>query len=237
MAKSGTSTGPYGVGDPITYSIVVANTGNVTLTNVTVSDLDATIGVCAPVQPGSLAPSGSMTCPAAYVVTQAELDNGQLHQHRDGRTATGTGPDRTARRSTFTQSPSLNVTKSETSTGPYAVGDTITYSIVVANTGNVTLTNVTVSDLEATMGVCTPVQPAALAPSGSMSCAATYVVAQRKPGCRQHHEHGDGGQRRRARDTAAETVTFTQSPSLNVTKSETSTGPYAVGTRSRTTSW
>ena len=43
----------------------------------------------------------------------------------------------------FGANPALSVLKSETSTGPYSVGDTINYDIVVTNTGNVTLTGVT----------------------------------------------------------------------------------------------
>ena len=46
-------SGPYGVGDTITYSIVVENTGNITLTGVSVSDPDTTVGTCTPAQPST----------------------------------------------------------------------------------------------------------------------------------------------------------------------------------------
>ena len=102
MTKSETSTGPYAVGDTITYSLVVANTGNVTLTNVTVSDPVATVGVCTPVQPAALAPSGSMTCPATYVVTQADLDAGSFSNTATA-DSTETPPDTDSETVTFTQ--------------------------------------------------------------------------------------------------------------------------------------
>src|SRR3990170_3398227 len=232
VTKSETSTGPYGVGDPITYDLVVTNTGNVTLTNVTVSDPQATVGVCAPVQPGTLAPLASMTCPASYGVTQADLDAGSFTN-----TATAdsseTGPDTDDETVTFTQSPALNVTKSETSTGPYGVGDPITYDLVVTNTGNVTLTNVTVSDPQATVGVCAPVQPGTLAPLASMTCPASYGVTQADLDAGSFTNTATADSSETGPDTDDETVTFTQSPALNVTKSETSTGPYGVGKECR----
>ena len=59
---------------------------------------------------------------------------------------------------TFTPNPSLTIDKVETSTGPYVVGNTLTYNIVVTNTGNVTLTNVTVADSAAVLGACVPAE-------------------------------------------------------------------------------
>ncbi len=228
VTKTETSTGPYSVGDTITYDIDVLNTGNVTLTGVTVTDPDTTVGVCAPVQPGSLAPGATMTCPASYVVTQADVDAGSFTN-----TATGdsneTGPDTGSETITFTQSPSLNVTKTETSTGLYGVGDTITYDIDVLNTGNVTLTSVTVTDPDTTVGVCAPVQPGSLAPGATMTCPASYVVTQADVDAGSFTNTATGDSNETGPDTGSETITFTQSPSLNVTKSETSTGPYSVG--------
>ncbi len=76
IVKSATSVGPYVVDDPITYSIVVTNTGNVTLTGVTVTDPGATLQLCAPAQPATLAPSTFMICPAIHLVAQIDLDAG-----------------------------------------------------------------------------------------------------------------------------------------------------------------
>src|SRR5690606_4078791 len=81
---------------------------------------------------------------------------------------------------TFVQSPALAVVKTATSSGPYAVGDTLTYDITATNTGNITLHNVTVTDpgTGAVLGACTPAAPATLAPNASLTCAATHVVTQ-----------------------------------------------------------
>ena len=153
VLKSVTSSGPYAVGETITYDILVTNSGNVTLDNVTVTDPNATIGACTPVQGSSLVPAASMSCPATYVVSQADLDAGSFTN-----TATAdsdqTAPVDDSETVTFTQAPAMTVLKSVTSSGPYAVGGTITYDILVTNSGNVTLDNVTVTDPNATIGAC-----------------------------------------------------------------------------------
>ena len=72
--------------------------------------------------------------------------------------------------------PALDVAKSVASTGPYALGDTIRYQIVATNTGNVALSDVAISDANATMGACTPAAPALLLPGQALACEATHVV-------------------------------------------------------------
>ncbi|MEL6817054.1 MAG: hypothetical protein AAFP80_00235 [Pseudomonadota bacterium] len=68
-------------------------------------------------------------------------------------TVSGTAPDTSTVTDDDTESvdvetatPSLEVTKSADTAGPVAVGDTITYTFAVENTGNQTLTDVTVTD-------------------------------------------------------------------------------------------
>src|SRR5690606_4022602 len=71
-----TKTGPENyssLGETLTYTLTVANTGTVTIAGTTVTD---------PLVPGldcvitALAPGASGTCTAAYQVTQADLDSG-----------------------------------------------------------------------------------------------------------------------------------------------------------------
>src|SRR6201999_3500051 len=63
-------------GQVITFSYGVTNTGNVTLSNVTVSDtLNGLSAVTCPVTP--LAPGDSTTCTATYTTTQADVDAGK----------------------------------------------------------------------------------------------------------------------------------------------------------------
>ena len=59
-----------------------------------------------------------------------------------------------------------------------AAGEVIEYSITATNTGNQTLTGVTVSDPLLGTLVCTPVQPATLLPGASIVCTGSYTVSQ-----------------------------------------------------------
>ncbi len=80
------------VGQTVTYSFLVTNTGNTTLTDVKVVEgaFTGTGTMSAPTCPAgaaSLAPGAKITCTATYVVTQADADAGKVtntaHLHRD----------------------------------------------------------------------------------------------------------------------------------------------------------
>ncbi|MFJ5118392.1 hypothetical protein [Kitasatospora sp. NPDC088548] len=188
LAKTVNPTSVTAAGDTVTYSFVVTNTGNDTLTNVTVSDTafsgtGTPPAITCPVT--TLAPGASMTCTATYTVTQADINAGQVTNTAVATGTTPTGGTVTSPPSsatvTATPNPALTVVKSASPNTVTAAGQTVTYSFVVTNTGNDTLTNVTVSDT-AFSGTGTP--PAitcpvsTLAPGASMTCTATYTVTQ-----------------------------------------------------------
>ncbi len=69
------------VGDVINYTITATNAGNVTLTNVTVSDPDLEPPAldCTPALPvAELVPGESVVCAGSYAITQQDLDNGSF---------------------------------------------------------------------------------------------------------------------------------------------------------------
>ena len=180
------------VGDTITYSYNVTNTGNVPLTLVAVSDPTAGSVACPTPAPPGLAPGATETCTAMtpYLVKQTDVDVGSVTD-----TATATGTDATNFTSpasapsstkvpTVAAAPSLLVQKVENASlgnsAPIEAGETIQYSYVITNTGNVDLTSVSVSDPTAGAVTC-PTPPApGLAPGDTETCTANtpYVVTQ-----------------------------------------------------------
>jgi hypothetical protein len=93
-------------GQLVSYSFVVTNTGNVTLTNVAVADLQAAPAASLASGPAcpaaTLAPGATETCTATYTVTQADIDNGSVS---DSATVSGdppSGPPVTSPPSTVT---------------------------------------------------------------------------------------------------------------------------------------
>ncbi|WP_373396579.1 hypothetical protein V8V91_17720 [Algoriphagus halophilus] len=75
--------------DVITYTFDVSNTGNVTLTDVTVSD--PLSGLSAIISgPVTLAPGENQVFTATYTITQSDMDAGQVDNTA---TATGNDPD------------------------------------------------------------------------------------------------------------------------------------------------
>ena len=169
-------------GDTITYTFKVTNTGNVTLNPVTVTDGKVGTVTCSPSQ---LAPGADVTCTAApYVLTQADVNAGSVDNTA---TATGTPPsgspvtDTDSTHTPISQHASIDLVKSAGSV--YDVngnglddGDTVTYTFKVTNTGNVTLTNIDVTDPKVGPVSC-PTSP--LAPGASVNCdPRTYPLTQ-----------------------------------------------------------
>src|SRR5690606_10830755 len=76
LTKKATGEGPYQLGDYINFELIVTNTGNVTLTDVTVTDTNAEIVSGSPV--AQLAPGASATVTARHQVTQDDLDFGRV---------------------------------------------------------------------------------------------------------------------------------------------------------------
>src|SRR5205085_427753 len=105
LGKSATPGTYDHVGAVISYSYLVKNTGNVTLAGpVTVSD-DKTSVTC---PAGGLAPNASMTCSAAYSITQANLDQGSVTNHATAH-ANGTDSNQDQATVTAVQHPALSL--------------------------------------------------------------------------------------------------------------------------------
>ncbi|GET41994.1 hypothetical protein MiSe_68080 [Microseira wollei NIES-4236] len=141
------------VGEVISYSIVVDNNGNQTLTGVTVSDpkLGTLTGPSGDSDSDSqLDVNETWTYTGSYTVTQADIDNGGNILNTATADSTQTGSESASTSVPVTQRPDLDITKTATvadgATAVDAALDVINYSIVVDNNGNTTLTGVTVSD-------------------------------------------------------------------------------------------
>ncbi|MGS2741647.1 DUF7507 domain-containing protein, partial [Sinomicrobium sp. M5D2P17] len=197
LVKTVTNTGSgengaFVVGDAIEYTFTVSNTGNVTVSGITIDDdLTNTSGL--PIAPATLAPGESGMATATYTITQEDVDNGGVSNQAlttgtdpNGdpvEDESGTDPDNDDPTETpIDQIPSIALVK----TGEYTdtngnemadAGDEITYTFTVTNTGNVTVVDITIDDaLTETAGL--PIVPATLAPGESGTATATYTITQ-----------------------------------------------------------
>ena len=160
LVKSSTTTEVTTPGQVVPYSYLVTNTGNVTISDLTVSDdnVDAD-PVCLAT---TLAPGGSTTCSASHTVTQAELDSNGSPDAASGlltneASATGTPdlgelvPPTDDLDIPIVQDPELTLVKTGTfndgnTNGEADPGETISYAFSITNSGNVTLTDVSLAD-------------------------------------------------------------------------------------------
>ena len=134
----------------VTYSYTVTNTGNVALTGLVLTDDKAGAITLAAT---TLAPGASTTGTAVFAITQAMIDAGAPIVNVATLTSTQGATDTATATVTVTQEPAVDLVKTvngedaDSPTGPVvAVGDTVTFTFVVNNTGNVALTNVVVTD-------------------------------------------------------------------------------------------
>ncbi|WP_460828130.1 beta strand repeat-containing protein, partial [Marilutibacter aestuarii] len=171
-------------GDQVTYTFSVQNTGNVTLRQVDVADalMPGTNLVCTPTQlpPGATAACGSAT----YTLAQADIDAGIV---TNDATATAIDPndapvsDDDAVDVPLDAIPGISLAKSAAPATVSTLGETVTYSFLVSNAGNVTLDTLVITEtaFSGTGAVSAISCPSTtLAPGASTTCTASYDVTQ-----------------------------------------------------------
>jgi uncharacterized repeat protein (TIGR01451 family) len=179
------------VGQTITYSFVVTNTGNVTITDPTVVEGNFSgsgdLSELACPTTTALQPREDITCTATYTVTQADVNSGALTN-----TATvtsdvppGVTPPITPSSTSIVETdpmPALSLMKTANATKATTAGQIVTYSFLVENTGNVTITDPTVNEGEfnghGTLSkvTCPSDEGTSFEPGDSVICTATYTV-------------------------------------------------------------
>ena len=166
------------VGDTLTYTFTVENTGPLTLSSVAVSDPRVALVGC---DLTNLAPGATTSCTGTYQVTQADLDAGQVQN-----TATAIGSTRTGQQVTHTDTavalidpgvvPQIALTKSADRSSFIAAGEVVTYRFSVENTGVLTIDGATVTDALVPGYSCAI---GTLAPGAvSDACTLAYTVTQ-----------------------------------------------------------
>ena len=210
-------------GTVITYDYLVTNTGNKTLNSIEVSD--TTAGVSAVSCPDStLAPTADETCTATYTTTQADVDAGSVTNIADVSGTPNQGPAVTQVTSLTipaVQNPSIGITKTADVNSFSAAGTPITFSYAVANTGNVTLSSVHVTDPQPGLSAVS-CPHATLAPAADETCTATYTTTQADVDAggltNTGTASGNAPNGNAVTDQDSLTVPAVQNPSIGITK-------------------
>ena len=189
-------------GATLMYTFDVVNAGNVTLHDVNIEDyLDGISDIAidwagssdASTEEGVLSPNEKVVATATYVVTQADVDSGSVLN-----TTIAHGID--VNDGSVDSNESSVLTEIEQNTGllldkqvdkdhiePASVGDVLTYTFVVTNKSNVTLTDLTMTDeLNGISGIVfdwnsstdEATDENVLSPNESVTGTATYEITQ-----------------------------------------------------------
>jgi uncharacterized repeat protein (TIGR01451 family) len=188
LVKSATPAGAdaYNADQPIDYSFVVTNTGNVPVTDISVIETDFTgTGTMSAIDcPATeLDPTEQFTCTASYILTQDDVDSGSLsNTARATGTAPG-GPVMDESTVTTPQTPNAGLTLSKAASTSFvnAAGDTVSYTFTIRNTGNVTIHDVAVDETDFDGSGEPPVVDCpsdALVPGQQLVCTAAYTITQ-----------------------------------------------------------
>ncbi len=187
--KTVTTAGEYKfskVGDKIAYSFTIKNTGNTTLTAVTVTDPKITATIT--LDKTKLLPGETATGTGEYTVTQQDVDAGQVDNTA---TFTGTDPNnakvtekdtvsakgQVTADFTVTNTPVIKDKDTSSIVNKYTkVGDIVTYTLTLKNTGNATLKNIVVTDTNNNTGIS--MDKDTLIPGETATGTVTHKVTQ-----------------------------------------------------------
>lgn len=232
-------------GEPITYSFVLENTGNLPLHDVGITEQSFTgSGPLSPIDcPDTVLPvGGELVCTATYTVTAADLLAGTVDN-----TAVGYGtpaglaatPISSAPSTVLLPSPAapgLTATKTASPGEIHAAGETVTFTVAVENDGNLVVSGLGIEETAFTGTGTTPAFTCGLtrlAPGQHTTCTAPYTATQADvdQGGIQNTAVASGtveGGAVESPPTTA-TVTATATASLSVAKTASATEVTAAG--------
>ena len=249
MVKTLLTAGPFSAGQSVQYSLVVANAGPSTATSIEVSDaptnlsITAVSGDCAalPCTLASLASGASATITVtATIDTAGAFDNAATATPSETDSDPSDNTDNTDNGGITPDSADVSVVKTLVTAGPFTVGQSVTYTLLVANAGPSTATSVQVTDTPTNLtitgvtGACnalpctipslaagadaTITVTATIPAAGPFDNAATVAATEPDPDTTNNTDDDGNG------DTASESAT----PVLNVVKTATP-NPFVVG--------
>jgi hypothetical protein len=175
LVKSASPVTYAAPGEIINYTYTVTDTGNVTLHRIALTDNRLGPVTCAFT---TLGPGHSMTCGAAHVTTQADVDAGRIANAADvtGRPPTGPPVTDTAHATVDAiHHPGIALVKTASPAEYSEPGETISYTYAVTNTGNVTLHAIALTDSRLGAVTC---PDTTLAAGQSTTCYAEHVTTQ-----------------------------------------------------------
>jgi len=165
ITKTRVSPAVAEVGDDVIFDIVITNTGEIPLTTVPLTDIyDATLlsfQSATPANPnlqtagnlvwnnlGTLATSSDHTVRVTFEALQSTAGTDRINTAATTpSTSTQTLPEKDAEAPYQIAAPSYTITKSRTTALDAEVGETVSFTIVVVNTGEVPLTTVPLDDV------------------------------------------------------------------------------------------
>ena len=161
------------VGDVITYTVIVTNTGNTTLTNALVTDPLTGLVETYPV----MTSGESITFTTTYSVVEADMEAGSITNTASVIAQDPMGNDVEDSDSAVVVTdaqPDIEIVKTADTEIAIASGQVITYSLTVTNTGNVDLVDVHVTDpltgLDETI--------TSISPQESVELITTYTITE-----------------------------------------------------------
>ncbi|WP_299881450.1 hypothetical protein [uncultured Cocleimonas sp.] len=235
-----TSSSPTKENDTVTYSFSLENTGNVTVSGISLIDAQCDTAPTTPdsgdaVNPGVLDADETWVYSCDHTVTQAEVDAGKVVNNAS---ATGT-PEGTESLAdapatntiTITPAPAWTLDKTSGST-PTKENDTVTYSFSLDNTGNVTISNITLSDAKCNSAPTVP-DSGDTNNSGTLdanetwiySCDYTVTQAEVDAGAVINNASASGSPAGGSLDPvlATKTISISPAPSWELSKNSSST--------------
>ncbi|NMD37760.1 MAG: Cna B-type domain-containing protein, partial [Christensenellaceae bacterium] len=227
VSKEANKTTYLTAGELITYTVKLNNTGNVTLENVSVTDSLVTLTNAMRTESknpdGKLEVGETWTYEYTYAVKQADIDSGSITNVFEATHADITDEVKAQNTINATQTPAMEANKEANKTTYATVGDVLTYTVKLKNTGNLTLEGVTVEDTLVDLSTITPTE--SMTSDGKLEVGETwtyeytYEVTQADIDAGSitneftaNHIRIPGGA------TAEKTVDATQTPAMEATK-------------------
>jgi len=165
LVKTLVTSGPFVIGESISYTLFIANAGPSTATSIQVTDTPTNLNIttvsgsgCAalPCTIASLASGANTTINVTATITAVgAFDNSATATPAEFDPNTANNTDSTGNGGTAVASADVSLVKTLVTAGPFTAGQSISYTIVVANAGPSTATNIQVTDTPTNMTITT----------------------------------------------------------------------------------